>query len=163
MSISSTLIILQHWTDQLSKEEKYSKMKLINDNNEDQINILNERKKITNNVVYNYTGMDLIINYNRNDFRCYQQSKLELNYINDWDVSKLGPKNISVAINDRNNSNLNNDNKFIIFIDKLGIYEHYLDNKFLIAENTLSKNRTIIISICGQIIIKNKTFSKNCK
>ena len=160
MSISSTLIILQHWGDQLSKEQKYSKMNLINDNNENQTNNLNEKKKITNNVVYNYTGMDLIINYNRNDFRCQQQSKLELNYINDWDVSKLGQKNISVAINDRNNLNLNNDNKFIIFIDKLGVYEHFIDNNFLIAENTLSKNRTINISIYSQIIIKNKTFDK---
>ena len=87
------------------------------------------------------------------------QSKLELNYINEWDASKFGPKNISVSINDRNLLHIN-DNNFIIFIDKLGVYEHYIDNNFLIAENTLSKNRTINISIYSQIIIKNKTFDK---
>ena len=169
MAITSTLIILQHWMQQLSKDEiNYSTIKIINNNNNNnnndnnmiQINNnLNKKDKISNNVVFNYTGMDLIIKYNGNDFRCQQQSKLELNYINDWDASKFGPKNISVSINDRNNFNIN-DNKFIIFIDKLGVYEHYIDNKFLIAENTLSKNRTINISIYSQIIIKNKTFDK---
>ena len=171
MAISSTLIILQHWIKQLSEDIKnYSKNKIINNNNNDndndnnnnmiQINNnLNKKEKISNNVVFNYTGMDLIIKYNSNDFRCKQQSKLELNYINDWDASNFGAKNISVSINDRNNSNING-NKFIIFIDKLGVYEHYIDNKFLIAENTLSKNRTINISIYSQIIIKNKTFDK---
>ena len=103
--------------------------------------------------------MNLNVKYYKYEFICQPKEKLELEYINNWDQSIFGQKKISISINDNNINNLNNNkNKFYIFIDKLGIFEHYFDkNKFLIVENTLSKDRRINISIYSQVIIKNKT------
>ena len=159
MAISSTLIILQHWLEQFVLDEKECvKVKIANNNVIQFNNEINKLTKITNNTIINYSGMNLIIKYNNNEFKCSEGSKLELEYINDWNISKLGPKKITVSINDKNNNNKNNE--FNIYIEKLEVYEHYFENynNFLIAENTLSKDRRIIISIYSPMIIKNKTF-----
>ena len=162
MAISSTMIILHHWLEQFPEDEKkYSKIKIKNNNIIQFNDEANKKTKITNNILFNYTGMNLKIKYYKYEFICQPKTKLELEYINNWDQSIFGQKKISISINDNNNiSNFNNNNnRFDIFIDKLGIFEHYFDkNKFLIVENTLSKDRRINISIYSQIIIKNKTF-----
>ena len=161
MAISSTLIILQHWLEKFPEDEKrYSKIRISNNNVIQFKNEIDKKTKISNNTIINYSGINLNIKYNKNEFKLEPQSQLELEYINDWDISKRGYKKISVSINNKNNNNLNQKNStFNIFIDKLGIYEHYFNNNnFLIAENTLSKDRRINISIYSQIIIKNKTF-----
>ena len=158
MSISSTLIILQHWLEKFPMDsKKYFMMKLTN-NNVIQFNKeVNQKVKISNHTIINYTGMNLNIKYNKKEFKLLPDSKLELEYIPDWDFSKLGPKNISVSVIEKN---IDKTNEFNILIEKLGVREHYYENysNYLIAENTLSKDRKINISIYSPLIIKNKTF-----
>ena len=161
MAISSTMIILHHWLDKFQEDEKkYSKIKIKNNNFIQFNDEANIKTKITNNILINYTGMNLNVKYYKYEFICQPKEKLELEYIINWDHSISGLKKISISINDKNSNNFNNNkNKFDIFIDKLGIFEHYFErNKFLIVENTLSKDRKINISIYSQIIIKNKTY-----
>ena len=154
MAISSTLIILQHWIEKFPSDyQRYLRLKLAKNNViqfNDEVNI---KSKITNNTILNYTGMDLNIKYYNNKLKCPKESNLELDYINEWDISQFGPKKITVSFS-------NNKNDFNIFIEKLGIYEYYYNNynNYLIAENTLSKDRKINISIYSPMIIKNKTF-----
>ena len=160
MAISSTMIILHHWLEQFPEDEKrYSKIKIKNNNIIQFNDEANKKIKISNNILINYTGMNLNVKYYKYEYICQPNAKLELEYINNWDQSIFGQKKISISINDNNINNFNNNkNKFYIFIDKLGIFEHYFDkNKFLIVENTLSKDRRINISIYSQVIIKNKT------
>ena len=158
MSISSTLIILQHWLERFPIDsKKYFKLKLTNNNIIQFNKEVNKKTKISNHNIINYTGMNLNIKYYKNDFKIKPDSKLELEYIQDWDFSQFGQKNISVSIIDKNN---NKNNPFNILIEQLGMKEHYYENynNYLIAENTLSKDRKINISIYSPIIIKNKTF-----
>ena len=159
MAISSTLIIMQHWLDKLPvDQQKYLRLKTAKNNIIQFNKEVNKEAKITNNTIINYTGMDLNIKYNKSQLKCPKESKIELEYIND--ISQLGPKKISVSINNKNNQDSHINNEFNIFIEKLGIYEHFFENNnnYLIAENTLSKDRRINTSIYSPIIIKNKTF-----
>ena len=159
MAISSTLIILQHWLDKFPvDQQKYLRLKTAKNNIIQFNKEVNKEAKITNNTIINYTGMDLNIKYNKSQLKCPKESKIELEYIND--ISQLGPKTISVSINNKNNQDSHINNEFNIFIEKLGIYEHFFENNnnYLIAENTLSKDRRINTSIYSPIIIKNKTF-----
>ena len=158
MAISSTLIILQHWIEKFpSDHQRYLRLKLSKNNIIQFNNEINKSTKITNNTIINYTGMDLNIKYHKNEFKCLKESEVELEYINDWDITKYGTKKILVSII---NQNISTDNQLNISIEKIGIYEQYFDyyNNYLIAENTLSKNRRVKISIYSPIIIKNKTF-----
>ena len=160
MAISSTMIILHHWLEQFPEDEKkYSKIKIKNNNIIQFNDEANNKTKITNNIIINYSGMNLNVKYYKYEFICQPKAKLELEYINNWNQSIFGQKKISISINENNINNFNNKkNRFDVFIDKLGIFEHYFDkNKYLIVENTLSKDRRINISIYSQIIMKNKT------
>ena len=103
--------------------------------------------------------MDLSIKYYNKELKYSKDSEkeLELEYIDHWDISKYGPKKISVSIDNQKD---NKDKQINVSIEKIGIYEQFLDNhnNYLIAENTLTKNRRIKIFIYSPIIIKNKTF-----
>ena len=155
MAICSILIILQHWENKFIEDNNYySKIKSVNITNTTIIN--NEvYSKMSNTSVINYTGMDLLVKYNKSIYKLATDSKIDLEYIIDWDINKLGAKQISIFIN--------NDYKkeFKIFFEKLGKSECIFNSNYmLVAENTLTKDRHINISIYSPIIIKNKTMDK---
>ena len=158
MAISSTIIILHHWLEKLhSEHQRYSRLKTSKNNIIQFSNEVNEIARIINNTIINCTGMDLNIKYHKHEIKCSKESKVELEYINDWDMPKYGAKKILVSIANQKN---NEDRKLNISTEKIGIYEQFFENynNYLIAENTLTKNRRINIFIYSQIIIKNKTF-----
>ena len=161
MAISSMLIIFQHWAKKFIEDEKeYSKKKVINSNNNIKGIKLNFNKeennqvisKMTNTSIINITGMDLKIKYNKKIITLKKDSKWDLEYIIDWDINKLGRKQISIMME-------NYQKEFKILFEELGNNECDFDNFSLISENTLTKDRHINISIYSPIIIKNKTLN----
>ena len=162
MAISSTLIIFQNWSEKFIKDEKeYSRIKVVsyNNNNKIKIGAKNSKKdeiisKISNASVINYSGIDLKIKYNKKEYKIIPNSKLDIEYILNWNNDELDLKQITVMMDNINKI------EFKISIDKLGTTEYKLDQNFpLIAENTLTKDRHINITIYSPIIIKNKTFN----
>ena len=171
MTISMILIILKHWSEKFIEDKKnYSGKKLLNNKSNISYGIKlikednkdnNEVNKISNTSVINCSGMDIKIKYGdklyellsepKSDSK-FDYSKLDLEYIIDWDYQKLGSKKIEVIINN------NMKSPFKIPFEKIGIYEYKLhSNYYLIAENILDKNRHLNVIIYSPIIIKNKT------
>ena len=160
MAISLILNILQNWNKKFIEDQKnYSNIKVINSNktgikiklnsnSEDKNNEI--KTKMSNTSIINNTGMDLKIKYNKVEYKLAIDSKIDLEYIPDWNADVFGPKQILLLFD--------NNKVFKILFEKLDKYEFHLEQNYtLIAENTLSKDRHINITIYSPIIIKNKT------
>ena len=103
----------------------------------------------TNNKVINCTGKHLKIIFNNKTYDCDPSSEVELEYINKWEAYE-DEKKIKVLYDE--------NNKIDIPFTKLGIGSYKLnDNKLLVWENIVSKDRQINIFLYSQIILKNKT------
>ena len=106
-------------------------------------------KKITNHKILNYTGKDLKIQFNNKIYNCSSLSETELEY-----------KNISLYNQNNKKIRIYYDNNTIIDIPlgKLGIDFYKLKNdKFLVWEIIVSRDRQMNIILYSQIILKNKT------
>ena len=102
----------------------------------------------TNNKVINCTGKHLKIIFNKKIYESDPSSEVELEYINKWE-NYQDKKKIKV---------LYDNNEIDISFTKLGVDSYKLkDNKFLVWENIVSKDRQINILLYSQIILKNKT------
>ena len=157
MAISSMFNIFQSWSGKfIEDEKKYSKIKVVNNNKIDVTNDESEQvsSKMTNTSVINCTGMNLKLKYIQKEYKLTPDKKIDLEYIINWNYTKLGAKQISISIDD----NTQIKKEFKIFFEKLEREECQLEkNYFLIAEKTLTKDRHINISIYSPIIFKNKT------
>ena len=156
MSISFTLNTLNKWIKKLIENKKTYK------NNEYGIgkNALIDFKKsisqslnitkISNNKLINYTGINLYIKYANNTYTCEPNNQIELEYINEWDVKRYGPKQLNLAVNNQTN--------FLVPIEKICTRSHQINNNlYLITENILSKERQININVYSPVIFKNKS------
>ena len=159
MSISFTLSSLNNWINKLVEEQKFFKVneKEIASNNLKAIKrsstITKEVSKITNNKLINYTGVNIFIKYVNKAYTCEPYKHIELEYINEWDINKLGPKQISLA--------LDSNNTYAIPIEKLCTRLHKINNSvYIVSENVLSKDHKININIYSPIIFKNKSLYK---
>ena len=159
MSISFTLSSLNNWIKKLVEEQKFFKVneKEIANNNLNAIKrsstISKEVSKITNNKVINYTGVNIFIKYVNKAYTCEPYKHIELEYINEWDINKLGPKQISLA--------LDSNNTYAIPIEKICTRLHKINNSsYIVSENVLSKDHKININIYSPIIFKNKSLYK---
>ena len=159
MSISFTLSSLNNWIKKLIEEQKYFKHNE-NDIANNNLNVIkrsislsNKVSKITNNKLINYTGVNIFIKYVNKAYTCEPYKQIELEYINEWDINKLGPKQISLAL-DRNNT-------YNIPIEKICTRLHKINNNcYIVSENVLSKEHCININIYSPIIFKNKSLYK---
>ena len=170
MAISSILIILKNWSSKFIEDKNnYSNQKIKSDmsNDNNGIKIIGEYNKdneilnkISNASVVNCSGIDFNIKYNGKSYELLgdvksdskSDYKLDLEYVIDWDIKKLGSKKIDIIINN------NNEKPFKIPFEEIGMYEYQLNSKYyLIAENIFNKDRHINITIYSPIIIKNKT------
>ena len=159
MSISFTLSSLNNWIKKLIEEQKFFKNneKDIANNNlnaiKRSITLSNDASKITNNKLINYTGVNIFIKYVNKAYTCEPYKQIELEYINEWDINKLGPKQISLAL-DKNNT-------YNIPIEKICTRLHKINNSvYIVSENVLSKEHYININIYSPIIFKNKSLYK---
>ena len=143
MAISSTLLTLNNWIEKYKEEIKQFK------DEENFVTGTQEISKVTNNQIINYTGINLKIIYNKKEINCPPLEKIELDYINNADQSKIS-KHIQFIYND--------NFKFEIPSEKLITLKHNIsDDLSIISENSLSENRLIIISLYSPIIFKNKS------
>ena len=156
MSISFTLSSLNNWIKKLIEEQKYFKHneKNIENNNlaeiKRSITISNDVSKISNNKLINNTGIKLFIKYANKSYECEPYEQIELEYINEWDINKYGPKQISLA--------LDSNNIYTIPIEKICTRLHKISNSsYIVSENVLSKEHQININIYSPIIFKNKS------
>lgn len=107
------------------------------------------QKMPTNHKVINCTGSKIKIKFNEKTYDFDQSNEVELEYINNWEKFK-DKKKIEVLYD--------NNNAIGIPFTKLGVDSHKLnDNKLLVWENIVSKDRQINIFLYSQIILKNKT------
>ncbi len=139
MSITFTLSIISKW---MRKFKELEGEKLNN-------NIL-ENSKYSNNKIYNYTGKDISYIYYGQTYQCPNLEKGNLDYINYWDTTKFGPKQVTLIFNE--------EEKFNVPVGKIGMQTLPLKNrKKIIVENTLSPDRQVNIYLYSPIIFKNKS------
>ena len=169
MMISFTLISLNNWINKLIEEQKFFKNNEKNISHENFVikrssTISTQTTEITNNKLINYTGVNLIIKYLNKDYICEPYKQIELEYVNEWDINKFGPKQISVALDknkNKNDINKINNNIYNIPIEKICTRLHKINDTFyIVSENVLSKERHININIYSPIIFKNKSLYK---
>ena len=148
MAISFTLLTFNNWYTKFEeKYKKYSNGYFISDSgielkSQETKNI----SKITNNQVVNYTGTNLKIIYKDKEIDCQPLQKIELEYYGESNESR----HIAVIYE--------KDNIFEIPIEKLITLRHIINNNLsIISENSLSENRSIIISLYSPVIFKNKS------
>ena len=148
MAISFTLLTFNNWIKKL--EEKKKKLELEEEIFSNNIQLKNEGTKkfsrITNNQLINYTGVEMLIVHNGKKIRISPLKRIELDYISESNHSKH-----ILLIYDKNH-------KFEIPSDKIVTLRHIINNNLsIISENSLSENRTIIISLYSPVIFKNKS------
>ena len=154
MSISFTLVALNNWIKNFIKNFKEYKEDLKNNYlTTSTSNNKNYTYKITNNIIINNTGERLQINYAKNNYILEPYQQILLDYINEWDINKYGPKQINLKL-----SNNNNNMIFNVPIEKICTRLHRInDNIYIISENVLSKDRQININLHSPVIFKNKS------
>jgi hypothetical protein len=160
MAISFTLSSLNNWIKKLIEDQKNFKNNekgLLTNNNINDLKrsttISKEELKVTNNKLMNNTGVKLFIKYANKTYSCEPYEQIELEYINEWDINKYGPKQISLTL----------DSKQVYFIpiEKICTRLHRINNSsYIVSENILSKERQININIHSPIIFKNKSLYK---
>ena len=151
MAISFTLLTFNNWINKFEEEKKK-----FEENEEYLSNIIQTTgkktkniSKITNNQLINYTGIEMSIIHNEQNIKCSPLQKIELDYINELNQSKM-IKYIKLIYNEKQ--------QFEIPLEKLVTLRHMIDNNLsIISENSLSENRTILISLYSPIIFKNKS------
>ena len=156
MSISFTLSSLNNWIKKLIEDQKNLKNneKGLGNNNLNDLKrsttISKEELKVTNNKLINNTGVKLFIKYANKTYSCEPYDQIELEYINEWDQNKYGPKQISLTIDSKQ--------VYSIPIEKICTRMHRINNSlYIVSENILSKERQININIHSPIIFKNKS------
>ena len=151
MSISFALLIFRNWIykfqDEIKKLEEREE-KILNkvvEFAEEKTKIV----KITNNKLVNYTGNIINYKYNGKEYKLKNLKEVNLDYINDWDSIKYGPKHIILIFEGK---------EYKIPIEKLVTlgFNSESGNK-IIVENTLSADRSINIKLYSSIIFTNKT------
>ena len=148
MAISFTLLTFKNWMKKF--EEKKKKLELEEEIFSNNIQLKNETTKkfsrITNNQLINYTGEEMLIVHNGKKIRIPPLKRIELDYISESNHSKH-----ILLIYDKNH-------KFEIPSDKIVTLRHIINNNLsIISENSISENRTIIISLYSPVIFKNKS------
>ena len=156
MSISFTLSSLDNWIKKLIEDQKNLKnsTKGLENNNLNDLKrsstLSKNELKVTNNKLINNTGVKLYIQYANKAYSCDPYEQLELEYINEWDPNKFGPKQISLS--------LDSNKSYFIPIEKICTRKHQINNVlYIVSENILSKERQININIHSPIIFKNKS------
>ena len=149
MSISFTLFIFRNWLikyqDEIKKLEEREE-KILNkvvEFAEEKTKIV----KITNNKLVNYTGSIINYKYNGKEYKLKNLKEVNLDYINDWNTTKYGPKHILLIFE---------GNEYKILIEKLVTlgFNSQSGNK-IVVENTLSADRSIDIKLYSTVIFKN--------
>ena len=151
MAISFTLLTFNNWINKFEEEKKKYK-----ENEELFSNIIQTKEeepksiyKITNSQLINYTGLEITILHNGQKIKCPPLQKIELDYISELSQSKT-MKYIKLIYNEKNH--------FEIPLEKLVTLRHMIENNIsIISENSLSENRTILVSLYSPIIFKNKS------
>ena len=156
MSISFTLSSLDNWIKKIIEEQKNYKenaKEIVNNNLTDlkrSTTIINNELKVTNNKLINNTGVKIFIKYANKPYSCEPYEQIELEYINEWDINKYGPKQISLA--------LDSNKTFSIPIEKICTRKHNINNvSYIVSENVLSKDHQININIYSPIVFQNKS------
>jgi hypothetical protein len=152
MAISFTLLAFNNWLKNLENEKKKLEDEQIL--NFEQFQTKTEEpknlSKITNNKVINYTGKEMAIIHNEKEIKCKPLEEVELDYINEYNKSKISPKHITLIYD--------NEHKFEIPLEKLVTLRHTINNDlWIVSENSISENRSINISLYSPIIFRNKS------
>ena len=154
MAISFTLIIFNDWLTKLEiKTKKYEnkEMKLNSKQNKKEVEKLKNTTKITNNQIINYTGIKLNFIHNEKQISCLPLEKIELDNSNLNEIEGINKQNYITLLYDK-------QHKFEIPLGKIISLKHSINDKlFIISENSLSKDKTINISLYSPYIFKNKT------
>ena len=146
MALSFTLLTFRKWLSKL--ENNQLKGKISDNKNEISENKEINIKKITNNKLINYTGIELKIIHNNKEINCPPLGTIELDYINETNKTK---KSRCIDL-------IYDKLKIEIPIEKLGSIQHKInDTLSIISENSLSEKRSIITSLFSPIIIINKS------
>jgi len=148
MAISFTLLTFNNWYTKFG--EKYKKFSNENFTLDSHIELKTQKSKnitkISNNQVINYTGINLKIIYKEEEIDCLPFQKIELDYYGESDEN-----NHLILIYE-------NVHIFEIPTQKLVTLRHIINNNLsIISENSLSENRSIIISLYSPVIFKNKS------
>ena len=149
MSISFTLLTFNNWFKNIEEKKKNYEDSNINNIN---INIDDKEstklKKVTNNKVINYTGIDLKLIHNKKEIICKDNEEIDLEYIQDDIKSNITYKCLKLIYE--------KEHIFEIPLERIASHKHEIGNNLLfVSENSISKNRTINISIYSRIIFKN--------
>ena len=154
MAISFTLIIFNDWLTKLEiKTKKYEnkEMKLDKKQNKKEVEGLKNTTKISNNQIINYTGIKLNFIHNEKQITCLPLEKIELDNSNLNEIEDISKQNYITLLYDK-------QHKFELPLGKIISLKHSINDKlFIISENSLSKNKTINISLYSPFIFKNKT------
>ena len=154
MAISFTLIIFNDWLTKLEiKTKKYEnkEMKLNSKQNKKETEGLKKITKITNNQIINYTGIKLNFIHNEKEISCLPLEQIELDNSNLNEIEDINKQNYISLLYDK-------QHKFEIPLGKIISLKHSINDKlFIISENSLSKDKTINISLYSPYIFKNKT------
>ena len=158
MSISFTLTTLNNWIKKLIEEQKNLKnneqSSTLGNNNiidfKSSMILSNNELKVTNNKLINNIGIKIYIKYANKKYICEPFEQIELDYINEWDVNKYGPKQILLSLDSKMS--------YTIPIEKICTRLHRINNvSYIVSENILSKERQININVYSPIIFKNKS------
>ena len=153
MAISFTLITFDNWLTKLELKTKKYENKEIKLNHKQNTGEGKEFKniKISNNQIFNCTGIELKILHNGKQIICPPLQKMDLDNSDLDEIDEMKKlKNITLLYD--------NEHKFEIPLKKILNLEHKINDKlFIISENSLSENKTINISLYSPIIIRNKT------
>ena len=168
MNLSFVLKSLTNWLDKFFKEQSKTKVFFaeINNKNEEKLFNMNLKKNkssflqmstmvkeddkygvISNNNLINVTGETFEISYKKITKKCPPDSRTFIEYYND----STNKRKALITLKYKGKS-------FEIPIEKFGSRIHRInEDDFFISEISLSKNRTIDISIYPQIIVINRT------
>lgn len=168
MNLSFVLKYLTNWLDKFFKEQSKTKVFFADITNKKEEKLFNMNLKknkssflqmssmvkdddkygvISNNNLINVTGETFEISYKKTTKQCPPDSRTFIEYYND----SANKRKALITLKYKGKS-------FDIPIEKFGSRIHRInEDDFFISEISLSKNRTIDISIYPQIIISNRT------